>query len=530
MFENDNDKKNKKNKKKPGFNAQAFKHAIGMIESSGGKFLNNTNSSAAGKYHFLFNLIKDDPEMSGISKREFINRPELQEKIMDKALKGNLQGYPYGEKYANKLKKEYGSDYDTNQVSALVHFLGPGNTRRFLKDPEGFKVPGKGNATGQEYLSNFQEHFDSFARENEEDPINDFDQERESSYPSPREDLAEYSQQPIDNTRVRRAPSMRTDGDEIRETPENPSKMIYDLDLNGTNEESNDFEKGGNLNDPGDIPKEKGKVSDKNVKSVTDYIDNLNGNEDLSGLDEKSISHLRDFANSSLTGEHKRNKSSKKEGIYTKNQIDSLNKVSLKRMLRLSELSGNSKINIKDNKGNSYYNPITNNININRKEQIIDELAHGYKQKSEGKSVIKDFIDSYVKKPFFTKKGQRENYDDPDQMEFDTHEIVQPILRDYAMGYITEEEIKKTIKNYRSVFKEYFDNIKNKNKLKQGGSLGTGTSAKDLVTIFEGGGTHAQNPNGGIPQGTGANGKPNLVEEGETKWNDYIFSNEILID
>ena len=53
MFYNDND-----NKDKPGFNAQAFKHAIGMIESSGGKHLSNSASSAAGKYHFLYNSIK----------------------------------------------------------------------------------------------------------------------------------------------------------------------------------------------------------------------------------------------------------------------------------------------------------------------------------------------------------------------------------------------------------------------------------------------------------------------------------------
>jgi hypothetical protein len=299
MFDNNDDKKNKK---KPGFNAQAFKHAIGMIESSGGKFLNNTNSSAAGKYHFLFNLIKDDADMKGVSKREFINRPELQEKIMDKALKGDLKGYPYGKDYANKLKKEYSSDYDANQLSALVHYLGPGNTRKFLKDPEGFKVPGKGNSTGQDYLENFNKHFDSFNKEHEHNPVEKPEQAIESPSPSPKEDLAKYTEQPIDNTKVRRPASMRNDGDKIRKIPENPSKMIYDLNLNGTN------------------------------------------------------------------------------------------------------------------------------------------------------------------------------------------------------------------------------------KMNKGGSLGSGTSARDLVTIFEGGGTHGQNPNGGIPQGTGANGKPNLVEEGETKWNDYIFSNEISID
>ena len=54
--------------------------------------------------------------------------------------------------------------------------------------------------------------------------------------------------------------------------------------------------------------------------------------------------------------------------------------------------------------------------------------------------------------------------------------------------------------------------------------------ASELVTMFENGGTHEQNSLGGIPQGMGANGKPNLVEEGETKFEDYIFSNNINMD
>ena len=49
------------------------------------------------------------------------------------------------------------------------------------------------------------------------------------------------------------------------------------------------------------------------------------------------------------------------------------------------------------------------------------------------------------------------------------------------------------------------------------------------ITSFEGGGTHEENPYGGILQGMGDNGMPNLVEEGEVKWNDYIFSNRLTI-
>jgi len=49
------------------------------------------------------------------------------------------------------------------------------------------------------------------------------------------------------------------------------------------------------------------------------------------------------------------------------------------------------------------------------------------------------------------------------------------------------------------------------------------------LTEFDEGNTHEANSLGGIPQGIGENGEPNLVEEGETKWNDYIFSNRLKI-
>lgn len=46
---------------------------------------------------------------------------------------------------------------------------------------------------------------------------------------------------------------------------------------------------------------------------------------------------------------------------------------------------------------------------------------------------------------------------------------------------------------------------------------------------FNEGGSHERNINGGVPQGIDSNGVPNLVEEGETKWDDYIFSKRLKI-
>lgn len=51
-----------------------------------------------------------------------------------------------------------------------------------------------------------------------------------------------------------------------------------------------------------------------------------------------------------------------------------------------------------------------------------------------------------------------------------------------------------------------------------------------LLTEFNEGGSHEENPLGGIPQGMGANGQMNVVEEGETKFEDYIFSDQLKLD
>jgi len=50
------------------------------------------------------------------------------------------------------------------------------------------------------------------------------------------------------------------------------------------------------------------------------------------------------------------------------------------------------------------------------------------------------------------------------------------------------------------------------------------------ITQFNTGGTHEQNPLNGIPQGISQqNGQPNLVEQGETKRNDFIYSARLPI-
>ena len=61
-----------------------------------------------------------------------------------------------------------------------------------------------------------------------------------------------------------------------------------------------------------------------------------------------------------------------------------------------------------------------------------------------------------------------------------------------------------------------------------GGELNThGGDFSNGVTFINNGGTHEQNPFGGVPMGIAPDGKPNLVEEGEVLYNDYAFSNRL---
>jgi len=180
-------------KKKNNFNVNAYKHAIGMVESSGGKNLESSTSSASGRYQFLYNSIKHDPDMEGVTKRQFINNPELQELIMDKALNGKLKGYTYGTGYAERLKGDYDTEHDIGELTALVHFLGPGNTRKYLKDPTTFKVPGK-NASPQTYVDRFKGYINDYKKDNPKEFVSEL-------APAPLEGGKEFSAPQIQDER-----------------------------------------------------------------------------------------------------------------------------------------------------------------------------------------------------------------------------------------------------------------------------------------------------------------------------------------
>ena len=63
-----------------------------------------------------------------------------------------------------------------------------------------------------------------------------------------------------------------------------------------------------------------------------------------------------------------------------------------------------------------------------------------------------------------------------------------------------------------------------------GGDLNTyGGTYNGGLEYINNGGTHENNILGGVPMGSDRDGIPNLVEENETIWNDYVFSNRLKV-
>jgi hypothetical protein len=104
-------------------------------------------------------------------------------------------------------------------------------------------------------------------------------------------------------------------------------------------------------------------------------------------------------------------------------------------------------------------------------------------------------------------------------------------------GKTTEEltHSKNPLTRKRAIFAQ---NAARWNKHENGGNLftvvpnsnGHGMILSNGVSEINAGGKHNENPFGGVFMGIDQNGTPNLVEEGEVKWNDYIFSNKLKLD
>lgn len=140
-------------------NVDAIKKGISMAESLGGVLMMNPTSTATGMYGQRYSEIKDLPFMKGVSREQFAQSPDLQERVFDMRMDEGIGG-PSLRRNAMELTDEYapqlGDDWNfsLDDVAFLSNFLGRQRTREYfasLRDGTDFSVPGT-NKTVDEYL------------------------------------------------------------------------------------------------------------------------------------------------------------------------------------------------------------------------------------------------------------------------------------------------------------------------------------------------------------------------------------------
>lgn len=104
---------------------------------------------------------------------------------------------------------------------------------------------------------------------------------------------------------------------------------------------------------------------------------------------------------------------------------------------------------------------------------------------------------------------------------------------EYCGGKVTSECIAKGKRSSNPAVRKRATFAANARKWKHafGGDLLTnGVEWSNGLKTIDNGGTHEDNPMEGVPMGIAPDGQPNLVEEGEVIYNNYVFSNRMFAD
>ena len=480
---------------KPKFNKKAYKHAISMVESAGGKYLKNGN--ALGRYQFIYRYIKDTPEMKGVSKRQFMNDRELQEKIMDTALDGKLKNFTYGPAYAQKFIRDNNTNISIEDATALVHFLGPGDAKKAIQNPDTFKVPGV-NLTVDEYLGKFKKNYQRYQKhedwmeknQSEDNPIQmAYDQNgmailREDTNPDQPYIAPEQNQLPTQ-------PEQNIQGDPAGFSPEGVA--IANLPDQSVQPE--------NMPNAGGIMRIE---NQNNQPSLQEGFLRLEDQMKVQGLE--------------LTGQ----KSDPQEDRYQQNRY----MLGGQMLEQLGEVGGNAETATSGEGGGP---GIGAYVGAAGTALSLGKMAFGKNDMDTSGMTAPEEIPS---KGSAALSGAMQGASAG--MAFGPWGAAIGGVVGGAAGLMGNAKAEKA---EQKAHRNYYSRIHDKatNAYEYGGSMESPDAspvngAAELVTMFENGGTHEQNSLGGIPQGMGSNGKPNLVEEGETKFEDYIFSNNINMD
>jgi hypothetical protein len=142
---------------------------VSQAESAGGELMINPYSSATGLYGQLYNEIKDLPFMQGVSRDEFARDRDLQNKVFEMRVTGELPNIPSLEQNAYDLTDEYAPqlgdawNFTLDEVAAISNYLGRQGARNYfasLRDNTDYKPAGV-NKSVEEYLEIYRSGRDS---------------------------------------------------------------------------------------------------------------------------------------------------------------------------------------------------------------------------------------------------------------------------------------------------------------------------------------------------------------------------------
>jgi hypothetical protein len=154
---------------KAGMDTTAFVRALAGVESGFNYRAQNPTSSAVGAHQFLWNLLKDDPLVAGVTKEQYMMDEDLQNKVMRKALTDPVAGGNAYLKDIADIREEYSPQipgfndmYSDLDLLLMRHLKGRQGSRQYLgntiRDGEPENLKGL-NMTFPDYQDKFYGYY-----------------------------------------------------------------------------------------------------------------------------------------------------------------------------------------------------------------------------------------------------------------------------------------------------------------------------------------------------------------------------------
>ena len=165
---------------------------------------------------------------------------------------------------------------------------------------------------------------------------------------------------------------------------------------------------------------------------------------------------------------------------------------------------------------NAAFGTKVNQAKLNAANQGTEYLSSFNSMASSFEDVQGPLAQSNISDPYkdgwFSNKGRKKNNELKRRRAYAEEAAYRSI--DNNIDNIVQAQYDDMLANYKSF----------------GGELNTnGADFTNGMIQINNGGTHGSNPYDGVPMGLDAEGIPNLVEEGETVFNDYVFSNRLKV-